>query len=291
MTPASPSFGHGGGTGSLMVEQRVVGGFAKAAMAAKSGAVLKPLLHAYLYDAKYPSTFSVSFRDHSEPRRPDGWFHPSTHPLMADRKLWYYLNEPEAWIPEPLEYMGALSVTMGTAVHSFVQVCLTDLGVMLSEDEMRALGFEVHDGEAELVDATTNQRGHVDGILRCSMPQYPDFDHQLFEFKTSNQRKLWGKEDLDLDDYRATWPQYYAQNQAYMLASGYRMTIVLIMGMGYPWDLYEYHVPYDEAFCHSLKQKYLLVVSADSPPMACCSPGSKQAKICPARTVCPIGSA
>lgn len=236
------------------------------------GNVLTPILHTYLYDATYPE-FAVHFRGGSSYRPPDGWFHPSTHPTMPARMLYYYI-QGKGLIPEPLEYMGALSTTMGTAVHGFVQMCLKDKGVLL-------------DDEVYVEHRETRSRGSMDGIL-----QIAGWGNGGFEFKTSNMQKLNGFTDNDVATFRKKWPNYYGQVQEYMRISGLRQFLVLFMGMGYPWTLKECHIDFDPVFAYGIETKYRSVLEhldKGVPPEPCCAPKSKDAAACMARGVCPIG--
>lgn len=242
-----------------------------------SGLVLAPILTTYLHDAKYPPEFNVAFSNHGGSRAPDGWFHPSTHPRQPARQLYYYMAEPEKVVSEPLEYMGALSTTMGTAIHGFVQMCLKDQGCLV-------------DDEVYVENAETRSRGSMDGVL-----QLPSYESPVgFEFKTSNQMKLNGIVDNDVEAFRHKWPHYYSQVTEYMRISGLRKFIVLFMAMGYPWTLKEFQIDYDLSHAMEIETKYRQVLHAvehQEVPDPCCLPGSAQAKACGARFVCPVGLA
>lgn len=257
------------------------------------GTVLKPLIHSYLFEAQFPD-FSVDFRKIG-PRKPDGKFHPSEHPLWPERMLWWYLTAPDQIVVEPKEYMGTLSVTIGTVMHEFMRMCLWDLGIALTVEEMRAEGWSVpkRSNEARLDDEQTGAAGSMDGILKLMIPSHPQLARQHFEYKTSNPAALQRFDDLDLAYYMKRWPGYYAQNQEYMRMSGLRLSIVLFMAMGYPWESREIHVPYDPHFSEDVRQKYIRVREAERDgmmPDPCCGPGSKDSKVCPARMVCPNGT-
>lgn len=261
--------------------------FSRAMRDAQQGLVLKPILHNYLYDAKFPD-FAVHFKNHEMERAPDGWFHPSTHPLWEARMLYHYLANPHLMVAEKKEYMGTLSVTIGSAMHGFIQMCLEDAGVLpkeLQACEVCPAGVPLH--EPGVIDEEAGERGHMDGLLdlsRISLPT-PDLAWPVFEFKTSNMMKLSKVDDLDLEAYRAKWPDYYAQNQSYMRMSGRRYVVVLFLGMGYPWEMKEIHVPYDPAFAQQVRAKYLAVrqaVADQRPPEVCCN----KVKSCPAGRIC-----
>ncbi len=71
-----------------------------------------------------------------------------------------------------------------------------------------------------------------------------------------------------------------------------RQFIVLFLSMGYPWTPLEIQVPYDPDSANRVAAKYELVRNHQemgTPPPACCAIKSKEAKVCPARRICPVG--
>jgi hypothetical protein len=248
--------------------------FKRMASQVGNGLILTPILQNYLNSAKYPQEFSITFRNHGGERAPDNWFHPSTHPLVDARKLYYYLTAPDEIDNEPLEYMGAFSTTMGTAIHGFVQMCLKDAGVLV-------------DDEVFVSDDETGSRGSMDGVLSL-----PIVGEAGFEFKTSNAMKLSGLNDNDVITFAKKWPVYYAQVQEYMRLSGLRQFVVLFLSMGYPWTMKEILVKFDQGMASMIESKYRAVreaVKTGEVPPQCCSPFSKEAKACPMRFACPVG--
>ena len=282
------------------------------------GLLVKPVLHNYLYDAAFPD-FDVKFRNHAMEREPDGWFHPSTHPLWSAGALYRYLTAPPAEFPvEHKQYMNTLSITVGTAFHGFFEVCLEDAGIRprhlnrcevcprecpapKGRGKVKVCGCPFDDGplsplglhqvgctEPGVVDFETGSRGHMDGVLDLSSLSTPSeaYDQPVFEFKTSSARSIF--DDLDLEAYREKYPTYYAQNQEYMRITGRRMAIVLFMTMGFPWEMREIHVPFNPAFAADVRHKYLTVrqAVADQTPVACCN-----LKGCPAWDLCRVEKA
>mgnify|MGYP000862407070 FL=1 len=262
----------------------------------REGLVLKPLLHSYLFDAEWAGDFSIEFKKGSDRRVPDGWFHPSEHPRWPERRLYYYMTQPEAMIGENFAYMSTLSVTMGKAMHGFIESCLQHLGLLLTTDELRDLGFDVNpkDGEPSVSRPDTNSRGHMDGILKVHLPRWPTAPYHHFEFKTSNNMKLGKIKDLDLDAFIEKWPDYYAQAQEYLRMTGLQVSVVLFLGMGFPWEIREFHIPANPQYQADTANKYRSVMAHAEKgivPQPCCSPRSAEAKDCPARAVCPVGLA
>ncbi len=253
------------------------------------GLVLKPMLQKYLFDAEFPSiSLEIGPDEHSLAHGPDGWFHPSTHPAWEARQLYWYMAAPDKMLRESKEYMGTLSITFGKLTHKFVQLCLADMGVLVSPTKEQILNGE----EPDARDPVARSKGHYDGELEVHIPSHPDQTRCLFEFKTRSPRSNVIA-DLDLPAFTAKYPEYYLQVQDYMRMTGLRVAIVLMMSMGFPWEMTEVHIPYDREVALSIERKYLTVlecVVAETMPSPCCAPGSKESRGCPARLVCPNGS-
>jgi hypothetical protein len=249
------------------------------------GLVLKPLISAALFDGRIPPMTIEVGDDHPLDFGPDGWFHPSTHPLLPARQLWFYIREPDAWITQPLQYMGAMSVTMGKLAHDIIRGVMWDAGVL----EAPAPG----DDEPVAEDEALGARGRYDGRLRLLVPAFPAVKVQGFEFKTASPLTKF-PDDLDLVAWKEKYPQYYAQIQEYLRMEGLELMIVIMLAMGYPWEMREFHIPYDPILAEGVAEKYrtvrALLAEGEMPP-PCCGPGSATARNCPARAVCPVALA
>lgn len=268
--------------------------FRRLAGQVQQGLVVKPLVESYLHHARFPDVFSVTFRNEGKDRKPDGWFHPSTHPLMGERQLYYYLTKPEDWIPEEISYPNRMAILMGTAVHSFIQMCMLDDGILVKPTGTciacgREHGFKKNQcPEHGAIDKELGRRGHGDGLLNL-----PRWGMGWFEFKTINDKASIKLTDHDLEWLKKRKPDYYAQIQDYLDMTGLSKAIILFAILGFPWHLVEIEVPYDVAYATRLRAKYRRVREAEAAGMApdpCCSPLSKEAKACSARAVCPIGT-
>ncbi len=267
--------------------------FKKVVVGASAGLVLSPILNNYLHMGKYPHEFSVTFRNHSKQRRPDGYFHPSTHPQWSERQLFLYLTQPDKTLPKPLEYAGALSVTMGTAVHDFIEMCLLDAGVLMEPKGTCVCCGREHGkkkgqcAEWGAMDEATKTRGHMDGLLDVK-----GWGNGGFEFKTSNMMKLSNIEDNDVERFKEKWPDYWFQVQDYMRITGLTRFVVLFLGMGYPWTTKEFVIERDEVYCFEQGQKYRRVLAHAEQgvmPNPCCAPRSATARDCGLRMACPVG--
>ncbi len=267
--------------------------FAGSMQDVKSGCLLKPILHNYLFDAKFPE-FSLHFEKQEMERKPDGWFHPSTHPLWKASTLFMYLAHPETFPVEKKQYMSTLSVTIGKIMHEFIGVCLRDAGVLPEELQQCTTCPPPKKGQQPCNEPgfslpEIGDRGHLDGLLDFSSlgPSVPDLKRfPIFEMKTTNDNfgKLGRIEDMDLEAFKTKWPVYWAQQQRYQRMTGRRWSVVLMMEMGYPWLMREFHVPYDEAFNQEIDAKYLAVKAAaegSGQQIFCC-----RQKGCPAWDMC-----
>lgn len=252
-----------------------------------AGLLVKPVLHNYLFDARFPD-FDLAFRNHKMERAPDNWYHPSTHPLMHERVLYQYLSSPKTFPAEKKQYMGTLAVTLGTAAHQLVEVSLTDAGIRPQALQVCTMcPPKAKCTEAGVMDSELGERGHMDGVLSFEgFPNVPDEKMEpVFEFKTSHDNfgKLTNIPDLDVAAFRKKWPVYYAQVQRYMKMSRRRTTIVLMMEMVYPFVMREFHIAYDIGFNAQIDAKYRNVrqaVADHRPPMCCGAKGCISAIPC-----------
>lgn len=254
------------------------------------GLLVKPILQNYLYDARFPA-FDLHFEKQEMERRPDSWFHPSTHPTMHERVLYQYLARPETFPVEKKQYMSTLAVTIGKVGHEFIQMCLTDAGVRpphLQKCTMCPPKANCH--EAGVMDADLGERGHMDGVLTFEgFPNVPDEKMEpLWEFKTSHDDfgRLTKVPDMDVEVFKTKWPVYWAQVQRYMRLSGRPYAIVLMMEMIYPFTMREFHIPYDVGFNATIDAKYRRVrqaVADQRPPMCCGQKGCVSSVLCGVR--------
>lgn len=251
---------------------------------ASAGEKMVPIIRSALYDPNFRA-FDVHIEGFS-PRPPDGWFHPSTHPMVHERQLFYYLAEPDKQIPEVFDPNSTMAVTQGHFWHEFIQHVLLGVGALQrnpnpSPGRNAAEWFWKHE--------RTRSRGHSDGLTQ---------EEEIFEWKTMNSSRLRriveGPPDslAVLDSFRKIAPEYFAQGQEYMRISGRRRWRAVLMAIEYPFPMREIVMDYDPLFAGSIGLKYERVLQAvedGREPLPCCS-GGAAAKVCPARAVCPIAS-
>lgn len=256
--------------------------------------VVIPLLRMALTNPRFDG-FEVPIPDF-RPRSPDGYFHPSTHPLWPERMLWFYLTDPDGMCDQDLNTEGAMAVTQGTFWHAFIQhVMLVHKMVLV----MNPQGRFPHDKvEFFIADEELGSRGAMDGVLN---PDVLKIDVPVgLELKTMMAAKLSKcPKGAAKDPSKIAWvkekcPVYYAQAQEYLRMSGYTEQRFVFMGLEYPFPLIEIAVPYDHGFAMSIADKYRRVrqaVADKDMPDPCCAPRSQESRQCSARLTCPVGIA
>lgn len=265
------------------------GKFKRIIAAAEGGTEVIPLLYGYLEGGKLPDPLTVKVQGGTGDRPPDGWFHPSEHPLLTERQLYYYLTDPESWEPEPFGYTIKMSALIGSVVHEIVETALKDLGYLVEpKGTCLACGLAqpVQCREHGASDLTTRSRGHMDGLIVIGGSP------RGFELKTAMPRVITHIRNNDVEAFKIKWPYYYAQIQEYMRMTGLTSYKVLFWAMGNPWDMREFTIEADIVFQLQVRTRYLKArdaVTAAEPPMVCCNPGSAKSKSCPARA-CPVKS-
>jgi hypothetical protein len=239
--------------------------------------VVIPRLRVALWNPTFEAYTQQVYRP--EVRDPDGWFHPSTHPLWPERQLYWYLAEPDKLIPEQIEPASMMAFTQGHFWHELIGQVGMDAGIFK--------GLEVHCEDPE-----TKTRGSID----WDMEVYDEAG--VGEFKTCNPRKLSklprGKpyDPEVVQAYFELFPEYYAQGQEYMRITRRRRHVTVFLSMQYPFEMREVHMEYNPLFALKVAEKYrrvLRAVELGQVPEPCCGVGSSEAKSCFARTVCPVG--
>lgn len=235
------------------------------------GEIVIPHLERALFSDKWPDSYTIKV-DTAEHRLPPlgeiRWFYPSTHCLMDPRRLYYEIH-PDYWpfLPKDKFTMASImSMTMGTAAHSIAQTQLQMAGKITSEEDI----------EVKFVNEERRCRGRLDWLFtRGDGTKIP------VELKTQNSRAYgFTKEIL---------PSWECQLQVTMDGLGYEEGVLLVIEMGYPWQMREFRVRRDEEMLKVIYDKWATVlehVKANIPPRHCCERGSSDMDKCRARSVC-----
>lgn len=245
--------------------------FRRALTEVADGNVLLPILRGELYSPDF-SGFTLEVEPWTD-REPDGWFHPSEHATWHPRQLALLLMHPELVERERKQLSSVLAITQGKFWHQFIQKVLGDHGILV-------------EAEFSAEDPAHRRRGHLDGIL-----DGPPCGREGFEFKTMAPELI--RKITTVADLREVKPTYYAQAQDYLDMTGLTTMRMVILSPAYPFPMVELAIGADEVFQQAQRRKYtqaLTAVAEGTLPQACCTPRSAQAKQCPVRMACPIGT-
>lgn len=260
---------------------------------AAKGCLVKPVLLNVL-------TGSERFRfriDAERPRErvPDGMFHPSTHPGLTVPQLVAYLKAP-AVRPALRDYISVMSTTMGTIMGDLAQQSLMRAGVAIPRGAYPCPACGLKGPKCKEHGAAhppTRSRGHLDSVLGFSpehikaamavllpsvlqpspvpagmCPGIQALPAGLLEnlygydHKTAMTMSLKDVPEMDEQYFREKQPKYWWQAQEYMRLTGLRKFIILIQGLGNPWTMKEFHLPYDPAAGAVIEANYRTAIAA-----------------------------
>lgn len=200
--------------------------------------------------------------------RGDGYFHPSTHPLMQPRQL-YYMMHPDTRdkMVRPKETLNSRwTLAMGSALHAVVQTQLQMTGLVKSEANI----------EVEFIIKEHHVRGRIDMLV-----DHPDGNQYIVEMKTmlpylfKNCRKMK--------------PEWDAQMSLQEYARGVDQGVLLLMERGDRMNSREFFHHRNDELLDQIFDKFDSVrqaVANNEPPRHCCMPESSQMKGCRARYEC-----
>lgn len=235
--------------------------------------LVKPLLVGYLTsDAAYEMTIRT---ERPRERAPDGWFHASSHPSLEVPELVAYLRAPREVPKEmPRDYVMMMATTIGTIMHEVSRQAL-EKKLKLAIPPPRGECLACHRPrpgkcrEHAVTDAALGARGHLDGILNFTEVPTRDIPRDPgviepgllarlhgYDFKTAMTMTLKDVPEMNEAAFKAKWPRYWWQAQEYMRMTGLRQYIVLVMGIGTPWTMKEFHIRYSAAAAADIERRY-----------------------------------
>lgn len=153
-------------------------------------------------------------------------------------------------------------------------------------DEMRALGLEVWDRQADgrqfgVSACAGHFRGHLDAVVR-GLPEAPKTPH-LVDVKTVNAKKF---KDLLRDGFRKTYPKYHAQGTVYCGLNGLERAAFVFVCK----DDDTIHVErfeFDNAEFERLMARAARIIFAPEPPTGISRDAAwHECKFCPFHTHC-----
>lgn len=198
----------------------------------------------------------------------DGCFHPSTHPLMGARQLYYRFHPATrgSMIPQRPTLRRQMILAMGSAMHAVVQTQMKMVGLVTDPDNIE-VDFRIEEH---------NVRGRIDFIV-----DHPNGTEYIVEMKTVDPylyRKLDGIK-----------PEWDAQLSLQEYARGKSQGIILAMERGGDCQMREFFHHRNDVLLDEIFTKFAYVkecIKRDTPPKHCCVADSKEMQECGARGEC-----
>lgn len=231
------------------------------------GNLLTPYLKNAMLADNWPDEYIIKVDSRPYYGLGDGYFHPSTHGLMDERKL-YYMFHPET--RDKMHYeertvTDQFILGMGSALHAVCQTQFQMAGLLRPENTEKEFIIEAH-----------HVRGRADMIL-----DHPTEGELVVEFKTQNSRAFEWQYEMK--------PQWEMQLSIQLYGLKKKRGVLFVMEAGLPYRMREYHYDRDDDLLARTFAKFDYVrecIERDTPPGHCCSKGSKEMKACPARYSC-----
>lgn len=229
--------------------------------------ILLPIFENQIRADEWPEKYTIEIDSSPYYGRGDGYFHPSSHPLMDERLLYYIFNPKTApsMVWEPFSLQRELTVGVGKSLHAIVQEQMKMTKLVRAENI-----------EKEFVISEHHVRGRIDMIV-----DHPTHGPLVVEVKTRTHYKF-GKTTEPL-------PEWEAQLSIQLDSQGLDRGIILMVETGYPFRMKELHVARNDALLSEIYAKFDRVreaIALDHTPMACCAPNDKRVSSCPAQFVC-----
>lgn len=229
--------------------------------------IILPIFENAMRANKWPDSYMIEVDSREYYGKGDGYFHPSTHPLM-DERLLYYLFHPDTVkfvTEEPYSLERDLAAGVGSSLHAMIQTMLIQTGLARPENV-----------ELTYINEDHHIRGRIDVIV-----DHPTRGRILVEIKSRTHYKF-GKQDAPL-------PEWEAQLSIALDWAGLENGVILMVETGYPFRMKEFQVARNDALLSQIYQKFDRVreaISLNRTPVPCCAPNSPTASSCPAKFAC-----
>lgn len=230
--------------------------------------LILPFLENQIMADKWPDSYTVEVDSSPYYGLGDGMFHPSSHPLMGARQL-YYLFHPDHranMVPEPNTLQRQMTLAMGSSLHAVLQAQMKMIGRVTDADI-----------EVEYVIGEHNVRGRIDWIF-----QHPSEGPVIVEMKTRTGYKFDKTTIADM-------PSWNAQMSLAEYSQGHTRGVLLMAESAWPYRLRELSHTRDDKLLEEIFYKFDYVrecIAANEPPAYCCAYDSPEMSSCQARYEC-----
>jgi hypothetical protein len=230
--------------------------------------LMLPYLENQILADKWPEKYTVEVDSSPYYGAGDGFFHPSTHPLMGARELYYRFHPDHAAhnINEPNTLQRQMTLAMGSSIHAILQQQMLMMKMVRPQDI-----------EVEYVIEEHHVRGRIDWIFN-----HPSEGPIPVECKTRTGYKF---DSTTIEDM----PSWDAQLSLGEYATGHTRGVLLMMESAWPYRLRELPHIRNDALLRDIFDKFDYVTEAirvSEPPRHCCAFGSPQMTSCGSRMQC-----
>jgi len=240
----------------------------------ESKELILPILENQMRADRWPKSYQITIDSGEYYGKGDGYFHPSTHPLMTARQLYYLFNPKTRHLveEEPFSIQREMTLSVGTAVHGVVQTQM-EMAELLTKD----------DTEVEYINVEHHVRGRADAVAH-----HPTEGPVLLELKTRTSRKFDETTLADMPSWEAQ-VSLACDNLGERYDTDFTYGIVIMMESGWPYRLREIRVPRNDELLREIYAKFDQVreaVATETPPPLCCAYNSKEMRSCRMRYAC-----
>lgn len=228
--------------------------------------LIVPMLENELTADEWPDEYIIRVNTKKHTPRP-GYFHPSVHPLMGARELYYRMHPAtrDLMVPERRLAKDHMLLSMHVAAHAIVQTKMEMAKIVRPENIEWSYVDEIH-----------KIRGRIDFIV-----DHPTVGQLVVEMKGQNPYNFRTQNEVK--------PEWDAQGSLAAVNYGKDHYVLLLFCMGMPFEFKEFYQPVNTALVEETYAKFDYVmdcIARDTPPRHCCSPDSITMNRCPARFQC-----
>jgi hypothetical protein len=240
----------------------------------QSQELILPILENQMRADAWPESYQITVDSSPYYGRGDGYFHPSSHPLLHPRQL-YYMFHPDTrnlMEEEPFSIQREMTLATGSSLHAVVQTQMTMSGLTTPEDI-----------EVDFLNAAHHVRGRTDMVVH-----HPTEGPIVVELKTRTAYKFDSTTIEDMPNWEIQ-TSLACDNLGERYNTDFTYAIVIMMETGYPFRMRELRVPRNDEKLRETYAKFDFVresIAANIPPPFCCAVDSKEMKSCRARHVC-----
>ena len=229
--------------------------------------MILPYLERSIIAENWPDSYTITIDSSPYYGAGDGRFHPSTHPLMGARELYYRFHPDtrDLIAQESPSLQREMTLAMGSALHGVVQAQMQMSGLVRPENI-----------EVEYLNEEHNVRGRIDFIV-----DHPSGKTLPVEMKTRTHFKF--------DKQTEILPSWDAQLSLALDNTGHDEGILLMVESGWPYKMREFTVKRNDALLEEIYAKFdyvLECIKNNTPPLHCCGFDSPEMKACGARFCC-----